>query len=34
MTQTQSPTHSKFGGTWLDRTDFPEQLELRAQRRD
>ncbi|QOR55301.1 MAG: hypothetical protein SHS37scaffold220_70 [Phage 67_12] len=30
MTQTQSPTHSKFGGTWLDRTDFPEQLELRA----
>jgi len=30
MTQTQSPTHSKFGGMWLDRTDFPEQLELRA----
>lgn len=30
MTKMQSPTHSKFGGTWLDSADFREQLELRA----
>lgn len=25
-----APTHSKYGGTWLDRSDFREQLEQRV----
>ncbi len=26
----KSPFHSKFGGMWIDRADFPEQLKLRV----
>lgn len=29
MSDTSNPTHSKFGGTWIDKRDFLEQLEWR-----